>query len=150
MQKLNNFILFCGLWGILSPAQVAQANPIKQVSSTPEEVPFLVADQEEDDTSDFGDRGVKRWYIQGGGATTVDDEEARSFALVGAGISQFFANGHSVNLELNGMSFFQTNDDAVGLNLALLLRWHFYRGQNWSVFVDGGAGILGTTNNVPR
>ena len=29
------------------------------------------------------------------------------------------------------------------------MRWHFIRQSNWSLFVDGGAGILGTTNDVP-
>jgi hypothetical protein len=93
----------------------------------------------------FGSRGDQRWYVQAGGATTFDN----NFGMLGAGISHFFANGHSINLELNGMAFEQTGEDAVGLNLALLLRWHFVRQPNWSLYIDGGAGILGTTNNVP-
>ncbi len=69
--------------------------------------------------------------------------------MVGAGLSQFFINGHSFNLELNSIYFNQPGDDALGLNLALIMRWHFVRQQNWSLYIDGGAGILGTTNDVP-
>jgi hypothetical protein len=142
MPKLNNVFLGCGLWGILSAWAIAQANPVASLERS------LITEKTAARVN-FGDRSDQRWYIQGAGATTVDADAARNFALIGVGISQFFANGHSVNLELNGMSFFQTDDDAVGLNLALLLRWHFYRRQNWSLYVDGGAGILGTTNDVP-
>ncbi|MGB3790995.1 MAG: acyloxyacyl hydrolase, partial [Phormidesmis sp.] len=71
------------------------------------------------------------------------------FGLVGAGVSHFFFNGHSINLELNGLAFDQTGNNAVGLNLALLLRSHWIRGENWSIYIDGGAGIITTTNDVP-
>lgn len=99
----------------------------------------------------FGTKGLKRWYIQGAAATTLDNEEAhpRRFGLIGAGLSKFFINGHSVNLELNTIYFNQPNDDALGLNLALILRWHFIRKSSWSFYIDGGAGVMGTTNNVP-
>lgn len=97
----------------------------------------------------FGHRGDDRWYVNAGAATTLDDDSARRLGLVGAGLSHFFLNGHSINLELNGLAFDQTGDDAVGLNLNAMLRWHLYRADNWSVYVDGGAGILGTTEDVP-
>ena len=103
----------------------------------------------ERELTEFGDRGQNRWYVQAGAATTLDDDEARRLGLVGAGLSHFFVNGHSINPELNGLAFDQTGDDAVGLNLNALLRWHFHRAENWSLYVDGGAGLLGTTNDVP-
>ena len=130
-------------------------------SSTPADAPQTLAqtpsestldptpDSSEDDESKFGDRGDNRWYVQAGAATTLDDDEARRLGLVGAGLSHFFLNGHSINLELNGLAFDQTGDDAVGLNLNAMLRWHLYRADDWSVYVDGGAGLLGTTNDVP-
>lgn len=97
----------------------------------------------------FGTRGQDRWYIHGAAATTLD-EESHQLVLLGAGISHFFINGHSVNLELNGMAFDQIGEDAVGLNLGLIMRWHFVRQENWSIYLDGGAGLLGTTSNVPN
>lgn len=101
--------------------------------------------------NDFGMKGQKHWYIQGAAATTLDRNESRPsrFALAGAGLSKFLFNGHSINLELNTIYFNQPDDDALGLNLALLMRWHFLRKSNWSLYVDGGAGVMGTTSDVP-
>jgi lipid A 3-O-deacylase len=99
----------------------------------------------------FGTKGQKHWYVQGAAATTLDREEAfpQRFVLTGAGLSKFLFDGHSINLELNSIYFSQPDEDALGLNLALLMRWHFLRQTNWSLFVDGGAGVMGTTSDVP-
>lgn len=111
--------------------------------------PEATSEDGSDEEYRFGHRGDDRWYVNAGAATTLDDDRARRLGLVGAGLSHFFLNGHSINLELNGMAFDQTGDDAVGLNLNAMLRWHLYRADNWSVYVDGGAGLLGTTEDVP-
>lgn len=97
----------------------------------------------------FGSDGSERWYVHAGGATTLGSDETSRFGLIGAGASHFFADGHSINLELNSMIFDQPGNDAVGLNLSAILRWHFIRQADWSLYIDGGAGILGTTNDVP-
>jgi lipid A 3-O-deacylase len=99
----------------------------------------------------FGTKGQKYWSVQGAAATTLDREEAfpQRFVLAGAGLSKFLFDGHSINLELNTIYFRQPDDDALGLNLSLLMRWHFLRKSNWSLFVDGGAGVMGTTSDVP-
>ena len=97
----------------------------------------------------YGDRGQHRWYLQGGLGTNLDGSDPGSFGLVGAGLSHFFANGQSLNLELNGLGFIQEGEDAVGLNLALLHRWDFIRRPDWSLYIDGGVGVIGTTSPVP-
>ncbi|MBD1910348.1 acyloxyacyl hydrolase [Leptolyngbya sp. FACHB-16] len=97
----------------------------------------------------YGQQGSQRWYVQGGAASNLDSDETRNFGLVGAGISHFFLDGNSINFELNGMAFNQPGDDALGLNLAAILRWDFIRQQNWSLYIDGGAGLIGTTDSVP-
>ncbi len=169
-EKLPNLRLLLGLWVMLSFFPIAQAQPIESTEgldtkvedgespgkspNTPivsnDELPSIQEEtKEKKDKPEFGEKGSKRWYIQGATAIGINEELGSPFFLGGAGISEFFINGHSINLELNKMSFFQTDDDAVGLNLAFLMRWQFYRAQNWSVFVDGGVGILGTTNDVP-
>ncbi len=106
------------------------------------------SDTEKNSIPTFGERGYKSWYLQGAGAVNINDESS-SFGLVGAGLSKFFANGHSINLELNSIYFGQSGDNALGLNLTGLFRWHFYQKPNWTLFVDVGGGILGTTNKVP-
>lgn len=131
--------------GALDRLEVAQtATPVESAERSSSEGPE--EERSEDfEAEEFGARGSDRWYIHAGAATTFDNE----FALAGAGISHFFANGHSINAELNGMAFSQDGDDAVGANLNLLLRHHIIRRENWSLYIDGGAGILGTTDNVP-
>lgn len=120
-----------------------KANPLKQSEQIK---------TEDKPVYKFGDKGEKRWYVQGAVATTLDRNESfpRRFGLVGAGLSIFYINGHSVNLELNNIYFDQPGNNAVGLNLALLGRWHIIRQPNWSFFIGGGAGIMGTTSDVPE
>ena len=94
----------------------------------------------------FGQAGKQRWYVQGGVGADFDDD---LFGLVGGGVSHFVFDNHSINLELNGLAVDQQNNNAVGLNLALLVRSHWIRGENWSIYIDGGAGLLTTNNDVP-
>ncbi len=128
-----------------------ESSPAFSAPLEQEEVDSLAVKPEKNSESIFGQKGQSHWYIQGAGATTLDRNEAfpQRFGLVGAGLSKFLFNGHSINLELNSIYFSQPDDDALGLNLGLLMRWHFIRKSNWSLFVDGGAGILGTTSDVP-
>ena len=120
-----------------APAEENKADSLK-ISTEAESVPF-------------GTKGQKHWYVQGAIATTLGREEAfpQRFGLAGAGLSKFIFEAHSINLELNTIYFSQPSDDALGLNLALLMRWHFLRKTNWSTFVDAGAGVMGTTSDVP-
>ena len=139
MLSLTIFLAF------LQPIPKAEASPIEQLKLTDTTV-------NQESTPKFGTKGQKRWYTQGAFATTLDNQESfpRRFGLVGAGLSKFFINGHSVNLELNTIYFDQPGNNAIGLNLALLGRWHIIRQQNWSLFVGGGAGVMGTTSDVPE
>jgi lipid A 3-O-deacylase len=127
-----------------NPPPAPQSSPKQQEKR---DSPNIVAPS----ATTFGTKGQKHWYIQGAAATTLDREEAfpQRFVLAGAGLSKFLFDGHSINLELNSIYFSQPDDDALGLNLSLLMRWHFLRKTNWSIFVDGGAGVMGTTSDVP-
>ncbi len=111
-----------------------------------EEQSTLAQSTEEKVPPKFGQAGKQRWYVQGGVGADFDDD---LFGLVGAGVSHFFFDGHSLSLELNGLAVDQEGNNAVGLNLALLLRSHWIRGDNWSIYIDGGAGLLTTNNDVP-
>ena len=125
----------------------ANATPIEQLQTDSDNT-----QSKRDIEPTFGTKGQEHWYIQGAFATTLDRQESdpRRFGLVGAGISKFLFDRHSINLELNTIYFSQPGDDALGLNLALLMRWHFIRKSNWSLYIDGGAGVMGTTSDVPR
>ncbi|GAB4131453.1 MAG: hypothetical protein Fur0046_00450 [Cyanobacteria bacterium J069] len=145
---------------LLNPAGVT-APPAREVlaSDAPgewlEPLPeglFAQAQQDEQATPErFGAVGQTYWYVQAGPAISYDrdDDGFAAFGLAGVGITDFFANGHSINLELNKLKIIQPGDDAVGLNLGLLLRWHFVREETWSLYVDGGAGFLVTSEDTP-
>ena len=49
-----------------------------------------------------------------------------------------------------GGGFWQPGPDAAGLNFNILFRWHFIRRETWTIFMDGGAGFLLTTADVPQ
>jgi hypothetical protein len=98
----------------------------------------------------FGDAGTRWWRIHGGGGTSVNTRHSgNDLAFLGVGVSWFVADWISVDLELNAMYFWQEGDDAFGGNFNLLFRWHFITRDGWTVYIDGGAGLLGTTSDVP-
>ena len=97
----------------------------------------------------FGQPGAWRWNVQGGLGADFDDSENR-FGLGGISFSYFTREDFSVELEFNGLYFDQdTAENATGFNFSLLLRWHFMVRENWSLYVDGGAGVMETTDPVP-
>lgn len=128
--------------------EVSEASELESETPTHYERAALLTQENRLDEAPptFAQAGKQRWYVQGGLGADLDDD---FFGLVGAGVSHFFYDGHSVNLELNGLAVDQQGNNAVGLNLALLLRSHWIRGENWSIYIDGGAGLLATTNDVP-
>lgn len=90
-----------------------------------------------------------RFNIQGAYDLGIHDTED-VFGLGGVGLSYFCVDHLSLEMELNAMYFNQDEGpDAWGGNFALLMRWHFMWKQNWSLYIDGGAGVLLTTEDVP-
>lgn len=99
-------------------------------------------------TPAFAAQGTWRFQVQGGGA--VDVTRSRNKAgFGGIGASYFLIEGLSIDFELNGYFFSQRGHDTGGANLGLLFRWHFINEPTWSVYLDGGSGILWTRHRVP-
>ena len=96
----------------------------------------------------FGTQGQLRWTIQGAWSISVKDAEDQS-GLLGFGIDYFLIDNLSINGEFNGAYVNQVGPDAWGFNFNLIARWHIIAQENWSFFVDGGAGLLWMTENVP-
>ena len=68
------------------------------------------------------------------------------------GISFNYNTGTGVannKLGFFGMDVDQTGSNADGFNFTLQLRWHFIDANSWSMFVEGGVGLLRTGANVP-
>lgn len=96
----------------------------------------------------FGAEGSWRFQIQAGGA--FEPKRTRNKAgFGGVGVSYFLLEGLSMDFELNGYYFSQRGNDTGGGNFNLLFRWHFVSEPTWSLYFDGGAGVLLTGDRVP-
>ena len=97
----------------------------------------------------FGMAGSAYWLAM---AAAGSDLEADHFGRGGMGVSYFMADDLSIDVELNFGYYRSMGDDALGANFNLLFRWHFWRAddRSWTVYIDGGAGMLFATDEVPR
>ena len=97
----------------------------------------------------FGQAGSWRWNVQLGFGEDLQNTENR-FGLGGLSFSYFATDDFSVEIEFNGLYFDQESvDDAAGFNFNLLLRWHILARDDWSLYVDLGAGVMETSEPVP-
>jgi hypothetical protein len=71
-----------------------------------------------------------------------------SYALT-LGAGRFVLPGFSLNAEVSGWLVTQDCDDATGVGFAIVPRWHFYRAEFWSIYVDAGLGVIWTNEDVP-
>ncbi len=97
----------------------------------------------------FGEQGSWRWNVQLGFGAEFEETDNR-LGLGGLSFSYFAADDLSVDFEFNGLYFDQdTAENAGGFNFNLLLRWHVLARDDWSLFVDIGAGVMETSDAVP-
>ena len=94
----------------------------------------------------FGAAGSWRWQILGGGGIGTD---SISNAQLGAGVSWFVVDDLSIDVQANGDYFSQSGPSAWGGDVELLFRWHFLARDTWSLYVDGGCGLMWTSHDVP-
>jgi len=97
----------------------------------------------------FGTEGTRRWNLHGGYAYDVKESRNR-LGVFGVGFSQFIAEGLSLDMEFNGLFTNQKGTDGEGLNFNLLFRWHFIQKPRYTIYIDGGAGMLLATHDVPE
>ena len=93
-------------------------------------------------------KGTTRWNIHGAGAVDFDDGD-NTIALFGLGLSHFIADDLSLDLELNVLFINQLIENTEGFNANVLFRWHFIHERRWTMFLDAGAGVLLSVNDVP-
>ncbi|MBC8202930.1 MAG: acyloxyacyl hydrolase [Planctomycetes bacterium] len=103
---------------------------------------------EEPISTQWGQEGSWRWGIHGGyaeGMTHHDNE----IILLGVEFDYFIADQLSLDIGLNLLDITQTGGNTDGFNATLQLRWHAIAEKEWSFFIEGGAGLLFTEDNVP-
>jgi lipid A 3-O-deacylase len=96
--------------------------------------------------SRFGAAGSWRWQVLGGGGIGTD---SIANGQLGAGVSWFVVDDLSVDVQVNADYFSQSGPSAWGGDVELLFRWHFIARDTWSIYVDGGCGLMWTSRDVP-
>jgi len=96
----------------------------------------------------WGKEGTWRWGIHGGYAEDLSQNENK-LSLLGVEFDYFIADKLSLDIGLNILDIRQTSGNTDGFNCTLQLRWHVVAKENWSFFIEGGAGLLFTEHNVP-
>lgn len=125
-------------------SQAPQPAPLPTTSLNPEQsAPDLIAGAA---PAPFGAAGT-RWITFGPGAA-MDGRGATDLSgFVQA--TWFIVQDVEFGGELAAWHFDQEGEDAAGASIAALIRWHFVNEERLSLFVDGGIGLLGSSDDVP-
>jgi hypothetical protein len=93
----------------------------------------------------FGDAETMWFALGTGAAYNGEDTDFNIFASV----SYFIAKDVEFFGELGAWQYNQPGKDATGLNLSMVIRWHFLDTGKWTMFGDIGIGAMVSTNPVP-
>ena len=162
LRNIISVVLITSCWSSIAAAPTTTTSAVKYTFD-PTDAPVLFAGQasgaassaasssDEDEanpkaTTSFGAAGSWQWHVVGSWISNFDRD---NFGKIGGGVDWFFLENISMGLSLDGSYYDQVGENAWGIGLNLLFRWHFLTGEKWSIYVDGGCGILGTTNDVP-
>ncbi|MSR19046.1 MAG: acyloxyacyl hydrolase [Phycisphaerales bacterium] len=95
----------------------------------------------------FGEEGSWRVNLLAGYMNNLDGIQSEQVLL---GFSWFCLSGFSVDAQLNGQYFQQDiSGNTGGGGADILFRWHFVRRDTFSVYLDGGFGMVFTGSDVP-
>lgn len=105
-------------------------------------------DHEKTTMAAFGAAGSQRWMINGRWGVQVSDTSNNEYG-VAVGLKWFLVDDFAFAPTLDLWGFSQEGDNAFGGGLDLMFEWHFINRDAWSMYVDFGCGLLGTTQPVP-
>jgi hypothetical protein len=134
-----------------TPAPSADQNTPSS-SQSPTEIdtlpPPVFSDQK---TEDFARHS---WSFQTYGSVSFGSRTGRLY-LAHMGLGYFLLDGFSINLEAVGGgvrepgAFAGEDDWATLAGFDLLARWHFLRGEGWSIYAEAGAGMIYASREFP-
>ncbi|MAJ46964.1 MAG: hypothetical protein CBC35_06760 [Planctomycetes bacterium TMED75] len=89
---------------------------------------------------------VACWFEVGAGSNF----DGGWMALGGVGVEWYPVDGFALGFRVDGVGI-ELNDTPTtgGGGGALLLRWHVYRQETWSIYLDGGCGLVYFAEEVP-
>lgn len=93
----------------------------------------------------FGTAGQEWWSISSGVGIGSDID------VVGQlGYHRFLADNFELDLILGGWYHDQSGNNAGSASLSLHFRYHIINEDRWSIYLLGGAGVIGSTDEVPE
>jgi len=96
----------------------------------------------------YGARGTK--YVEFGGFAGLDgeglDEPVTAASLT---VGRFIADGLAIGARLDLLAFDQDDNVHAAIGLGITFRCHFLERERWTLFVDGGVGMMLSTGGVP-
>jgi lipid A 3-O-deacylase len=96
----------------------------------------------------WGAKDSWRWSIQGAWAKDMTHAD-NTLQTYGVEFDYFMEDDLSLDFGFAYMDVQQNGLNANGFNFTLQLRWHFIHKDTWSMFLEGGSGLLRTSENVP-
>jgi len=125
--------------GVSGPFAFAYAQP-----GEPEQKPAPEAVTKS--AAEFGAPDSQWWTV--GGDVSYGFNGSTDIAAHGS-YSFFMARDVEFAAELGLWHFNQPGDNAEGLSVSMVFRWHFINTGAWTVYADAGIGVLGATDDVP-
>ena len=95
----------------------------------------------------YATQGSVACWFEFGAGTNFDEGW---MVLGGVGVEWYPVDGFALGFRIDGVGI-ELNDTPTtgGGGGALLLRWHVYRAETWSVYLDGGCGLVYFAQDVP-
>ncbi len=138
------------------PAQLASldsfstSNSLNLFGTQPEASDTATASPDQPSNNPYATAGSWRWAIYTGGAFDIQRDGEQYNVHFAA--SYFFRDDLNISIEAGGLFFNQPSNssDTGGFNFNLLMRWHFIRHDNWTMYGDAGAGFLIAGDEIPE
>lgn len=97
----------------------------------------------------------RTWFLTVGAGVAADGDDGTHGDLFVA-CSTFIGTGLEIQFEASGWYFDQETDNTAGGGFAINLRWHALHGaygggegNDWTVYVDAGLGVIVSGDDVP-
>jgi len=97
-------------------------------------------------TEPFGTPGTAWLTI---GSAVANNFSDATDANLNVAYGWFIAQDVEFDLELGGWILNEGSDTAGGASISMDVRWHLVNKDDWSLFLEAGIGVLGSTSDVP-
>ena len=95
----------------------------------------------------YASQGSVAWWFETGPGTNFD---GGWLVLGGVGVEWYPIDGFAVGFRVDGVGIeLEDTPTTGGGGGALLLRWHVHRAEDWSIYLDGGCGLVYFAEDVP-